>query len=118
MARVQILPLPTEKVGDVERTPFVIILDSFDRHDEDFPDAWLEQLKESTGAACIIAHEAQIDAPGNLELTDEQREQLLQRVTDEVAVGEAVHELMKAGMLSHDDARAAALGAIRLLHAG
>lgn len=81
MARIQIVPLPTQKVGDYERTPFILILDEVNRFEEDFSDEWLDHLKEAAGAAVVIAHEATLDAPGSLELTDQQREDLLDRLT-------------------------------------
>lgn len=81
MARIQIVPLPTQKVGDYERTPFILILDEVNRFEEDLSDEWLDHLKEASGAAVVIAHEATLDAPGSLELTDEQREELLERLT-------------------------------------
>lgn len=81
MARIQILPLPTQRVGDYERIPFVLILDQVSRFEEDFPDEWIEQIKQATGAALVIAHEATLDAPGALELTEEQKEQLLADIT-------------------------------------
>lgn len=82
MARIQILPLPTLKADGYEHTPFILILDQVDRHDEDWPDALLDNLREQTGAATVLAHEATLDAPGALELTEEQREQLLDYLTE------------------------------------
>lgn len=80
MARIQVLPLPTEKVGDAERTPFILILDEVNRFDEDWPDELVIEMKEATGAAFTIVHEATLDAPGSLELTDEERDQLRQHL--------------------------------------
>lgn len=82
MARIQILPLPTVKAGDYERTPFILILDQTDRTTEDWTHDMLEELKHSTGAAMVLAHEATIDAPGALELTDEQRQELLAHLAE------------------------------------
>lgn len=77
MSRIQILPLPTLKADGYEHTPFILILDQVDRQAEDWPEAFVQHIREETGAATVIAHEATLDAPGALELTDEQREQLL-----------------------------------------
>ncbi len=82
MARIQILPLPTERAGGLERTPFILILDQVNRHDEDWPDELLLELRHRTGASTVIAHEATLDAPGGLDLTDEQRETLLAYLTE------------------------------------
>lgn len=76
MARIQILPLPTQKAGNYERTPFIVILDQCNRADEEWSDETLETLKRATGAEQVLAHEATIDAPGSLTLTDEERDQL------------------------------------------
>ncbi|MEV8023383.1 hypothetical protein [Microbacterium sp. NPDC080220] len=82
MARIQIVPLPTLKADGYEHTPFILVLDQVDRQDEDWPDVLLEDLRERTGAATVIAHEATLDAPGQLELTAQQREQLLDYLTE------------------------------------
>lgn len=82
MARIQVLPLPTQKAGDIEHTPFILILDQANRFEEDWSAEMIEQLRQYTGAATVLAHEATIDAPGALELTDEQREQLLAQLTE------------------------------------
>ncbi len=76
MARIQVLPLPTEKLGEAEHTPFILIIDEVNRFEEDWPGELVVELKEATGAAFIIAHEATLDAPGGLTLTDEERDQL------------------------------------------
>lgn len=80
MARIQILPLPTMKAGDYERTPFVIILDQI-ADDEVWREVDLEVIRHETGAASVIAHTGTLDAPGQLDLTDEQRDQLLAYLT-------------------------------------
>jgi hypothetical protein len=80
MARIQVLPLPTAKVGDYETTPFLLILDQTNRHDEDWPDELLDHLKDSTGALMVLAHEATIDAPGALQLTEDEKQQLHDRL--------------------------------------
>lgn len=82
MARIQVLPLPTLKVGDTERTPFILIIDQVNGDTEDWDPRLLESLRQQTGAAFIIAHEATLDAPGNLELTDEQHHALLAHLTE------------------------------------
>lgn len=80
MVRIQILPLPTVKAGDVERTPFAVILDQI-ADDEVWREVDIDVLRHETGAATVIAHTGTLDAPGQLELTDEQREQLLAYIT-------------------------------------
>lgn len=77
MARIQILPLPTQKAGDIEHTPFILILDQTNRFEEDWSAQMIEEIRHATGAALVLAHEATIDAPGALQLTDEQRDELL-----------------------------------------
>lgn len=81
MARIQILPLPTQKAGDFEHTPFILILDQADRGTEDWPAEYVESLREQTGAVTVLAHEATLDAPGALDLTEEQRAELLAYLT-------------------------------------
>ena len=81
MARIQILPLPTVKAGEYEQTPFILILDQVDQHTENWPLAMLDQLKIDTGAVTVIAHASTLDAPGALELTDEQRDALVAYLT-------------------------------------
>lgn len=76
MARIQVLPLPTQKVGEAEHTPFLLIIDEVNRFEEDWSAEFMAALKEATGAAFILAHEATLDAPGGLILTDEERDQL------------------------------------------
>ncbi|SDG21993.1 hypothetical protein [Microbacterium sp. 77mftsu3.1] len=82
MARIQVLPIPTLKANGYEHTPFILILDQVDRTTEDWSDMMLDILRHETGAASIIAHEATLDAPGSLQLTDEQRVQLLDYLTE------------------------------------
>jgi hypothetical protein len=81
MARIQVVPLPPVTAGEYTHTPFIIVLDQLDLDTEHWSDAELEHLKEATGAALVLAHEATLDAPGGLTLTDEQRTELLDRLT-------------------------------------
>lgn len=76
MARIQVLPLPTETVGDAEHTPFILIIDEVNPFDENRPHFALDALKHETGAASIIVTETSLHAPGSLTLTDEERDQL------------------------------------------
>ena len=76
MARIQVLPLPAQKVGQAEHTSFILILDQCDRTGEDWPADMLFALEEATGAAYVLAHETTVDAPRALTLTDEERDQL------------------------------------------
>jgi hypothetical protein len=76
MARIQILPLPTEKVGDMEHTPFILILDQFGE-EEAWEPAYGETLKGQTGAVTVLAYRGTMDAPDSLDLTEEQRKRLV-----------------------------------------
>ncbi len=76
MARIQVLPLPTQKLGEAEHTPFVLIIDEVNTFEENWPQAALDVLKEATGAAFILVMETSLYAPGSLVLTDEERDQL------------------------------------------
>ncbi len=76
MARIQVLPLPTEKLGGAEHTPFILVIDEVNRFEEGWPAELMAEMKEATGAAFILAHEATLDAPGSLVLTDKERDQL------------------------------------------
>lgn len=81
MTRIQIVPLPTERAGDYERTPFILILDQVtDAHDVSAEQG--EYMKHQTGAALILVSHEAIDAPGQLELTEEQRAQLHAYLTE------------------------------------
>lgn len=78
MARVQIVPLPTVKADGYEHTPFILILDKLDNPltaDE------LSHLRKTTGAQLVISTGDEWEAPGQLELTEEQRETLLTHLT-------------------------------------
>lgn len=81
MARIQIVPLPTIRNGDAERTPFIVVMDQLDLDGERWTDQTLDILKATTGAALVLAHEATIDAPGALEITEEQKSELLAYLT-------------------------------------
>lgn len=81
MARIQIVPLPTIRNGELERTPFIIVMDQLDLGEERWTDETLDVLKDATGATLVLAHEATIDAPGALDLTDEQKSELLAYLT-------------------------------------
>lgn len=77
MARIQILPLPPQKLGDVEHTPFILILDQVG--EEEAPTAAeLDSLKVYSGAVTVLVNMGILDAPGSLDLTEEQRAQLTQ----------------------------------------
>lgn len=75
MARIQILPLPAEKVGDFEHFPFILILDQLGE-DEAWEQQYSEDLKQQTGALTVLAYAGTIDAPGALDLPEDQRKKL------------------------------------------
>jgi hypothetical protein len=69
MARIQILELPTEEVGDVSVTPFAIILDQLDYADLGTDDikilgAQLAKFARECGARTSLATEHTIEVPG------------------------------------------------------
>lgn len=80
MARIQVLPLTVEKVGDIERTPFVLVIDQVD-DPEWYTDELMGSLKRQTGAAAVWMHTGPFDVATPLELTDEQRQHLLGLLT-------------------------------------
>lgn len=78
MARIQVLPLPTETVGVYEKTPFVLVVDQCD---ETFRMVELDGLKELTGATAVICVEGErLDVVGGLELSDDQRQAIVRRI--------------------------------------
>ncbi|MDQ7877356.1 hypothetical protein Q9R08_05130 [Microbacterium sp. QXD-8] len=80
MARIQVVPLPTQRIGDVEETPFILILDQVDAL-MSFTAEECVQIEQTTGARAVWCTTSVLDAAQAVTLTDEQREQLLARVT-------------------------------------
>lgn len=80
MARIQVLPLPIEKIGDAERTPFILIIDEAD-DPEPYTNDTMTHLRLQTGAAAIWLHAGTFDVAAPLELTEEQRDLLLTFLT-------------------------------------
>lgn len=58
MTRIQILELPSEQVGEVYRTPFVLV---FDQLDGDAVGATADFVKEATGARGVLAFDNRVD---------------------------------------------------------
>lgn len=79
MARIQILPLPAERVGEYERIPYILILDQID--DEAWTPDSLEHLKHQTSAVTVIGYQGTLDAPGALELTEQQQADMIDFLT-------------------------------------
>lgn len=100
MARIQVLPLPPLKAGEYEQTPFILIFDKV-TDDEPISQAFTSWLEETTGAAAIIVTPDTIDAPGELKLTDEQRDELLAYVTQPHRIMLGVSQTMVDSALAH-----------------
>ncbi len=82
MVRVQILPLPAQRLGDAESTPFVIVFDGIDDGtDHLLTEAALAEMKHTTGAAGVWVIEGTLDIGTPLELTEEQQHTILERLT-------------------------------------
>ncbi|MGX9346627.1 hypothetical protein [Microbacterium sp. KNMS] len=90
MARIQILPLPPVKNGEYERTPFILILDKLD---DPLPNAVEDHLRAATGADLVLASMGEMEASGQLELTEEQRDALLQHLTSAPERETRVHDM-------------------------
>lgn len=78
MARMQIVPLPTVRIADAERTPFLVVLDQVG--DElAMTDADVERMRYSIGAESIVLSQGVLDA-ADVHLTDAQRAALIDRL--------------------------------------
>lgn len=53
MARIQVLWLPPERVGGVERTPYILVIDQVDDPD-DVRSGLTDAVVESTGARAVL----------------------------------------------------------------
>lgn len=87
MARIQILPLPPQRVDGFEQTPFVIVIDGLEDGDalRDLDPAHLEYIEMTTGATMILAVSDTLDVAQPLTLTEEQQAELLARLTSDPA---------------------------------
>lgn len=81
MARIQIVPLPAQRTGDYEHIPFILILDQIDPDDVWRPED-MEILKHETAAVTVIGYEGTLDAPGALQLTEEQQADMIRYLTE------------------------------------
>lgn len=69
MARIQVLPLTAETIGSVTMTPFVVIIDKFDQHDEQDRQLWSQletiddrtTLQERLGARVVFVVDGALD---------------------------------------------------------
>lgn len=66
MARIQVLPLTTEKVGDVESTPFVLIIDQVEDAVDDsgrsiYTPELVDYLGEEVGSRMILVVNGTLD---------------------------------------------------------
>lgn len=70
MARIQVLPLTTTKVGDVESTPFVVIIDKFDPHDEQDRHLWstLDTIDDRTTLQATLGARVVFVVDGTLDV--------------------------------------------------
>ncbi len=87
MARIQILPLPTQSVGGFEQTPFVIVIDGLSSNDalSQLDSATIEYMELATGAAVVLAVNETLDVAHPLTLSEEQQAELLARLTPDPA---------------------------------
>lgn len=84
MSRLQVMPLPTQKAGDFEHTPFVLVIDQ--AADDEWSEAAVRHIKVHTRADLVIVHEGTIDVSEPLELTAEQGENLRRYLTEPIRV--------------------------------
>lgn len=85
MSRLQVLPLPTETVGEFAHTPFVLVIDQV-TDDKEWSMAAVHHLKEHTRAEVVIVHEGTLDVSEPLELTPEQADNLRRYLTEPIRV--------------------------------
>jgi hypothetical protein len=77
--RIQVLALPTEKVANAERTPFLLIIDRV--HPEVLPDvSWSEEMKRLTGASAVIVSPRAIEVAPGFEVTGDIAAEILERI--------------------------------------
>lgn len=60
MARIQVLPLPTETAGSFSSTPFVLIFDRMGADEQFGEDEW-SSIKEKVGARLILVFDGELD---------------------------------------------------------
>jgi hypothetical protein len=68
MARLQILQLPTEHIGDVMSTPFVLVIDEVDTDPDGkvmMKAADRDARSERLGARAILVFEETVEIPAN-----------------------------------------------------
>ena len=79
MARIQILALTPKTIGEFTETPFVLVIDQAD--EDVFSNEMMIDLKAQIGAASVILHTGDLTVENVIELSDEAREALEQRIT-------------------------------------
>lgn len=79
MARIQVLPLTPKTVGAITETPFVLVIDQADLNI--FPRDGLIALKAEIGAMSVLITEDTLTVDNALELPDESRQAIEQRIT-------------------------------------
>lgn len=100
MPRIQVLPLPPVKAGEYEHTPFILILDQV-TDDQPVSQEFTAWVEETTGAAAVIVTPDTIDAPGQFELTEDQRTNILAYITQPTRIMVGVNQAMVDSALAH-----------------
>lgn len=83
MARIQVLPLPTQRAGDIEQTPFIIVLDRMTSEERG---SWLAapelitNFKVESGAAVVLLLDDDLDVSQPLVLGDDQQAAILEQL--------------------------------------
>lgn len=71
MARIQVLALPTETVGDVSATPFALVIDQVSADDFEYFAGAAESLRQ-LGAKAVLFYDCDLDVVGADQALDEQ----------------------------------------------
>lgn len=98
MARIQVMPLTPVTVGEYTSTPFILVFDQLSDIEriETYTPELLETIREASGAREVLATEETLDVGSPLNLTDEQRGDLLAKLVGR----EGVTELLTDGQTS------------------
>lgn len=78
MARLQVLPLTPIRNGEIETTPFILVVDQLKEHER--ADIDVDVLRSVSGAQTVFVGVETIDVVAPLALTDAQQAELISRL--------------------------------------
>jgi hypothetical protein len=90
MARIQVLPLTPQRLGDVEETPFILVIDQVEPGTYDRPEM-ITNLIQSTGARTVLIITGEtLEVVGGTELPEDLVTTITQRLSDVVVLTDYV----------------------------